>query len=121
MNFYERLKSLAKEKNKSFNQIEADLNYSKNTLYSYKRKTPNASRVKEISNYFNVSTDYLLGYDDTKNKNNFSEQENDLVAAFRMESKDMTEEEQAEFNEALKDMMKLAKKLLNDSSNWKNK
>lgn len=121
MSFYERLKSLAKENNKSFNQIEEDLGYGKNTLYNYKIQNPTQERLLELANYFNVSTDYLLGYDDTKNKNDFSEQENDLVAAFRMESEDMTEEEQAEFNEALKDMMKLAKKLLNDSSNWKKK
>lgn len=31
----------------------------------------------------------------------------------------MTEEEQAQFNKSLKDMMKIAKDLLNDDSNWK--
>jgi len=36
-----------------------------------------------------------------------------------MESEDMSEEEQAEFNEAIKDMMKKAKKILNDDSKWK--
>lgn len=61
MKFYERLQILAKEKNKSFNQIENDLNLSKNTLYNYKTKKPTADNITKLANYFNVSTDYLLG------------------------------------------------------------
>ena len=66
MNFYERLKSLAKENNKSFNQIEEDLGYGKNTLYNYKIQNPTQERLLELANYFNVSTDYLLGNSDLK-------------------------------------------------------
>ena len=44
--FYERLKSLALEKNKSFNQIERDLNLSRNTLANYKKgQTPSSERA----------------------------------------------------------------------------
>ncbi|MGI1837418.1 helix-turn-helix domain-containing protein [Lactococcus garvieae] len=64
MSFYERLKSLAKENNKSFNQIEEDLGYGKNTLYNYKIQNPTQERLLELANYFNVSTDYLLGVND---------------------------------------------------------
>lgn len=66
MNFYERLKSLAKENNKSFNQIEEDLGYGKNTLYNYKIQNPTQERLLELANYFNVSTDYLLGNSELK-------------------------------------------------------
>lgn len=61
MNFYERLRLLAKENNKSFNQIEADLKFSKNTLYHTKKYTPQGEKLSKLANYFNVSTDYLLG------------------------------------------------------------
>ncbi len=62
MSFYERLKSLAEEKNKSFNQIERELNYPKNALNDYKKgKNPSAKRTAEVAKYFNVSIDYLLG------------------------------------------------------------
>ncbi|MFD2254899.1 helix-turn-helix domain-containing protein [Lactococcus formosensis subsp. bovis] len=118
--FYERLQSLAKETNKSFNQIERELGYPRNALNAYKSgKSPSAKRTAELAKYFGVSTNYLIGNDENKVSNNLTNKENDLVAAFRMESEDMSEEEQAEFNEALKDMMKLAKKLLHDDSNWK--
>lgn len=64
MSFYERLQSLAKENNKSFSQIEKDLGYSKNSLYHYKTKMPTANNITRLSDYFNVSTDYLLGVND---------------------------------------------------------
>ena len=120
--FYETLKSLANKNKKSFNQIEKDLGYGKNTLYSYKIQNPTQERLIELAKYFNVSTDYLLGLNQTNvtPNNNLTDEENDLVAAFRMESKDMTKEEQAQFNKSLKDMMKIAKDLLDDDSNWKN-
>ena len=37
------------------------LGYGRNSLYSLKNKKPNAERLQEIADYFNVSTDYLLG------------------------------------------------------------
>ncbi len=66
MSFYKRLQSLSKKNKKSFNQIEQDLNYGKNTLYNYKKQNPNQERLLELAKYFNVSTDYLLGITDTK-------------------------------------------------------
>ena len=66
MSFYQRLQSLAKEKNKSFNQIETDLKFSKNTLYHTKKYTPQGEKLSKLANYFNVSTDYLLGNSELK-------------------------------------------------------
>ena len=119
--FYEILKSLAAERSKSLNQIERELGYPRNALNDYKKgNIPSAKRTAEIAEYFGVSTDYLLGREKNKIDNNLTEEESELLAAFRMESEDMTKEEQAEFNEAIKDMMKKAKKILNDDSKWKN-
>ncbi|MEY8457562.1 LexA family transcriptional regulator [Lactococcus ileimucosae] len=78
MSFYERLQSLAKENNKSFNQIERELNYPRNALNDYKkRKNPSAKRTAEIAEYFNVSINYLLGETDIKqplsSKSDFSQ------------------------------------------------
>ena len=118
--FYEILKSLAEERSKSLNQIERELDYPRNALNQYKKgNIPSAKRTAEIAQYFGVSTDYLLGNKENKINNDLTDKENELVAAFRMESEDMSEEEQAEFNEAIKDMMKKAKKILNDDSKWK--
>ena len=61
---FEKIKELAKKRGKSLGQVEEDLGYGRNTLYKIKNSTPNAERIAEIANYFNVSTDYLHGRTD---------------------------------------------------------
>ncbi len=61
---FEKIKELAKKRGKSLGQVEEDLGYGRNTLYKIKNSTPNAERIAEIANFFNVSTDYLLGRTD---------------------------------------------------------
>lgn len=61
---FKKIKELAKKRGKSLGQVEEDLGYGRNTLYKIKNSTPNAERIAEIANYFNVSTDYLLGRTD---------------------------------------------------------
>ena len=61
---FEKIKELAKKRGKALGQVEEDLGYGRNTLYKIKNSTPNAERIAEIANYFNVSTDYLLGWTD---------------------------------------------------------
>ncbi|MCT1181491.1 helix-turn-helix domain-containing protein [Lactococcus lactis] len=65
--FYERLKTLAKEKNKSLNEVEFDLGFSKNSLYHTKKYTPQGDKLTKLAEYFEVSSDYLLGNTDIKN------------------------------------------------------
>ena len=64
---FEKIKELAKKRGKSLGQVEEDLGYGRNTLYKIKNSTPNAERIAEIANYFNVSTDYLLGRTENPN------------------------------------------------------
>ena len=58
---FEKVRELAKKHGLSLNQVEEKLGYSKNTLYSLKRQKVSSERLQEIADYFNVSTDYLLG------------------------------------------------------------
>lgn len=62
---YEKIKELADKHGISLMKLEEDLGYSRNTLYKLKSQKPNAERISEIADYFNVSTDYLLGRTDT--------------------------------------------------------
>lgn len=64
MTLFERLKFLAKKQGKSINDVERDLNYSKNTLYRLKTTNPSSEKLREIADYFHISTDYLLGRTD---------------------------------------------------------
>lgn len=61
---FEKIKELAKKHGITLVQLEERLGYSRNTLYKLKSQKPNAERISEIADYFNVSTDYLLGRTD---------------------------------------------------------
>lgn len=64
---FEIIKELCKKHGISLNTLEENLGYSRNTIYSLKKQKPNAERIAEIADYFNVSTDYLLGRTDNPN------------------------------------------------------
>lgn len=61
---FEKVRELARKKGLSLNQVEEKLGYSRNTLYSLKRQKVSSERLQEIADFFNVSTDYLLGRTD---------------------------------------------------------
>ena len=71
---FEKVRELARKKGLSLNQVEEKLGYSKNTLYSLKRQKVSSERLQEIADYFNVSTDYLLGRTDNPAIANSKEQ-----------------------------------------------
>ena len=123
---FEKIKELAKKRGKSLGQVEEDLGYGRNTLYKIKNSTPNAERIAEIANYFNVSTDYLLGRTDNpsiakddKANEYLGPAETELVAAFRNQTQNMTEEEKVRFNKAIESLMVTAKTLMDDDSKWR--
>ena len=60
----EKIKELALKRGISLQKVSEDLGYSINYLYTLKEKTPKSDRLQEIADYFNVSTDYLLGRTD---------------------------------------------------------
>lgn len=96
---YEKIKELADNHGISLTKIEEDLGYSRNTLYKLKSQKPNAERISEIADYFNVSTDYLLGRTENPNiaKNGDASAPLDLrdIAAQSMlfDGKPLTEED----------------------------
>ena len=61
---FEKIKELADKQGISLNKLEEKLGFSRNTIYNMNKSTPNVERVSMIADYFNVSTDYLLGRTD---------------------------------------------------------
>ncbi|HGF7655225.1 helix-turn-helix transcriptional regulator [Streptococcus oralis subsp. tigurinus] len=123
---FDRIKELAKKQGLSINLLEEKLGYSRNTIYNLKNSKPSTERISEIADYFNVSTDYLLGRtdnpaiasDDNTNKY-LGPAETELVAAFRNQTQNMTEEEKVRFNKAIESLMVTAKTLMDDDSKWR--
>lgn len=61
---FEIVKDLCEKQGISLNTLEEKLELGKNSLYGLKRNQPSAERLQQIADYFNVSTDYLLGRTD---------------------------------------------------------
>lgn len=123
---FERIKELANKQGLSINALEEKLGYSRNTLYSLKKQKASTERMQEIADYLNVSLDYLLGRtdnpaiaSDNKANTNLGPAETELVAAFRNQTQNMTEEEKVRFNKAIESLMVTAKTLMDDDSKWR--
>lgn len=124
---FEKIKSLAKKQGISLNTLEERVGLGKNYIYSLKnKKTPSAEHIAKIADYFNVSTDYLLGRTDNpaiakddKENAYLGPAETELVAAFRNQTQNMTEEEKVRFNKAIESLMVTAKTLMDDDSKWR--
>lgn len=69
MEFNERLKNLRKEKQLTQRELAAILNYGSSAISNYEsgKNQPSISDLKIISQYFNVSLDYLLCVNDIRN------------------------------------------------------
>lgn len=70
MTFGERLKQLRRNKNINQDQLAEYLNVSQTTIANYEsnRRSPSIDYLVKIARYFNVSIDYLVGYNAVKNK-----------------------------------------------------
>ncbi|HEM3608627.1 TPA: helix-turn-helix transcriptional regulator [Streptococcus suis] len=122
---FERIKDLAKKRGISLQNVATDLGFSVNYMYSLKtKKTPSAEHIAKIADYFNVSTDYLLGRTDNPNiaqegqtpaTNPLEEQ---ALVMFRKETSGMSEADVIKFTTALKGLMNTARALIEDDSNW---
>lgn len=73
MTIGERIKLLRTEKGYDQQNLCAYLNIEQSTLSNYEndRRIPKAELIVKLANYFNVSTDYLLGKTDLKNYDHY--------------------------------------------------
>mgnify|MGYP002768666600 CR=1 FL=1 len=69
MTVYDRIKELADNRRKTISEIENDIGFSDNYIYSLKRKKPTSANLEKLADYFNVSVDYLLGRSNFYNDN----------------------------------------------------
>lgn len=62
MTLFERIKLLSTERGKNVKDVAVELGYGENYFYSFNSgKKPSSDKLEAIADYFNVSTDYLLG------------------------------------------------------------
>lgn len=64
--FHERVVGLIQEKGISQAQFCRELEFNKNTIKGWERSDPSLESLKLVADYFNVSTDYLVGLTDKR-------------------------------------------------------
>ena len=62
---FERIKQLAKNRGVSLKKVATDLGFGENTIYKWKTQSPKGEYLEKVADYFDVTTDYLLGRTDT--------------------------------------------------------
>ena len=106
--FAERLKSLRKEQNLTQQKIAEKLNISRGSYAQWEaqRTQPSSKSVETLANFFDVSTDYLLGNTDIKNQNQFDEDLEKSLDTFKsFDGKPMYDEDREKIREFLRKRM----------------
>ena len=61
MNVLDRVKMLADQKEISIPELEKKLGFGNGSIYKWGKSMPSADKLSAVADYFNVTTDYLLG------------------------------------------------------------
>lgn len=103
MTILDRIRSLVNDRKVTLAELERNLNFSNGSLRKWETSTPSGDKIEKIADYFNVSTDYLLGRTDNPTIANKKEQfffegkevdvEELASTAMRFNGKPLTEED----------------------------
>ncbi|MGL9971518.1 helix-turn-helix domain-containing protein [Enterococcus sp. DIV1420a] len=61
MNLVKRIKLLSDEKKISFAELERKLGFANSSIRKWDERIPGIDKIQKVADYFDVSTDYLLG------------------------------------------------------------
>ena len=114
MDILERIKKLCKQRDMNVYQLEEALGFGRNTIYQWNKRTPGIDRVKLVADYFNVSTDYLLGRTDSPQGEHLSEQEQKLLMRFRHGSEVVPDDKRDLYNQQAMDVFDYISKTMRD-------
>ena len=79
MSLFTRIKALCEENDITVNALEKHLGFSQGAMQKWKTSFPKADNLAKVAEHFSVTTDYLLGLTDEKNK---PTQEDRLISDF---------------------------------------
>ena len=105
----ERLKSLRLEAKITQKEISNKLEIGQGTYARYEKgdRKPTGEILNKLANFFNVSTDYLLGNTDNKNSTKFEDDlEESLNTARAFSGKPISEHDREVMREILTEMFK---------------
>ncbi|WP_423348496.1 helix-turn-helix domain-containing protein [Lactiplantibacillus plantarum] len=76
MNTYSRIKELADTHKISISELERTLKLSNGSVSKWAKSMPNSKYLTKVADYFDVSTDYLLGRTDKKHYYDLTDKDN---------------------------------------------
>ena len=91
---YLKIKDLASQKHVSLAQVERELGFSNGIISTWKSGSASSDKLEKVADYFDVTTDYLLGR--VINKNDLSDDENETAEVVAAHIDDDTPEEERE-------------------------
>lgn len=86
----EIIKELCEEKGVTIKKMEQDIGISANSSFKWKTRTPSAENLLKLSEYFGVSTDYILtGEQSGVSKENYYDVETEMLARELQKNKEL--------------------------------
>lgn len=80
MNTLERIKLLAKQRGITLKELASKVGIGENSLYRWDKTSPQSDKLQKVADYFDVSTDYLLGRTEKKKYYELSDKEKKDIA-----------------------------------------
>ncbi|MSD84593.1 helix-turn-helix domain-containing protein [Lactobacillus curvatus] len=124
---FDRVKELADKQKISITRLEENLDFGKNYLYKWKKSSPNSETLQKVADYFQVSTDYLLGRTDVKEiptKKEPSIDDDDILTLYRIDTDGLSEEdisdmrtELEEYNQFMRERLQSQVQRIKDREN----
>ncbi|MBC1801006.1 helix-turn-helix domain-containing protein [Listeria booriae] len=104
MTVFDRIKKLCDERKMTIAELERATGISNGQIGKWRKQTPGADKIKIVADYFNVSTDYILGREE--------KEEEGFVTFFRANTSDLSEEKKQLLEEELMAFMEARRKFL---------
>lgn len=76
----DRIKILLKERSMTLAELERKLNFGNGSMSRWNKSTPSGDKIQKVADYFNVSTDYLLGRTDKRHYYDLTEKDKQDIA-----------------------------------------
>ncbi|MGE8038128.1 helix-turn-helix domain-containing protein [Lysinibacillus sp. NPDC093692] len=118
--FGQNLAKLRKERKLSQYDLAEKMNFSRGKIANYEQGTrqPDFETLQMFADFFDVSTDFLLGRTDTPNINS-KNSEPSLQAWLRQENTDLSESERDELGSEIEDYLAVRKQRILEKRNGK--
>lgn len=92
MEIFDIIKKLCEERNITISALEKDLGFSRGSIYKMVTSAPSSDKLKKLADYFDVTTDYLLGRNG-KNEANIAPTYDNLLKIYTRSKNNLTLEE----------------------------